>query len=185
MEPPRTPMDNLLNVLSGFSVGHEKALKQGIYNAAALFLLCLVCIAGYGLYLILHPFVKPLIWALLCGSVLFPFKLYITNTVQSWFSETENSHEPLLMNLTMVPIRIMDKISESIGLFLHGHMKHVGIILATTAIATMIHWYTPSILICLIWRFIQLGGAFISLFITNCNGYMVQLNSLLICIFII
>ncbi|KAK0182480.1 hypothetical protein PV327_000619 [Microctonus hyperodae] len=175
MEPPRTPMDNLLNVLSGFSVGHEKALKQGIYNAAALFLLCLVCIAGYGLYIILHPFVKPLIWALLCGSVLFPFKLYITNTVQSWFSETENSHEPLLMNLAMVPIRIMNKISESIGLFLHGHIKHVGIILATTAVATMIYWYTPSILNCLIWRLIQLGGAFISLFIIHCNGYMIWL----------
>lgn len=173
MDLPRTPMDNLMNVLTGLSSGNEEALKQGIYNAVALFCLCLVCTASYGLYIILHPFVKPLIWALLCGSVLFPFKLYITNTVQSWFAETEDSLEPLIVNLAMVPWRIIDKISDAVGSFLHGHIKHVQIILATATVALLVYWYTPSILLCLVWRLLQFGAAFISLFVTNCNIYLV------------
>ncbi|XP_034941416.1 transmembrane protein 245 isoform X2 [Chelonus insularis] len=172
MELPRTPMDNLMNVLSGFSIGHEKALKQGVYNAVALLLLCLVCTATYGLYIILQPFVKPLIWALLCGSVLFPFKFYITNTVNSWFAETESSHEPLLVNFAMVPIKIMDRISEGIGSFLYGHLKYVGIALASAGVAFLVYSYTPSVLICLIWRFIQLGIAFVTFFVVNCNIYV-------------
>ncbi|XP_011301912.1 transmembrane protein 245 isoform X2 [Fopius arisanus] len=174
MEGPRTPMDNLLNVLSGFSVGHEKALKQGIYNAVALLVLFLTCAATYGLYLILHPFVKPLIWALLCGSVLFPFKLYITTSVQSWFTETENSHEPLLVDLAMLPIRITDRISNTIGNFLHQRLNYVGVLLGIISGIIMIYWYTPGILLCLIWRLMQLVMGLTSTFITTCNIYIIS-----------
>ncbi|XP_015110746.1 transmembrane protein 245 isoform X1 [Diachasma alloeum] len=174
MEGPRTPMDNLLNVLSGFSVGHEKALKQGIYNAVALLVLFLTCAATYGLYLILHPFVKPLIWALLCGSVLFPFKLYITTSVQSWFTETENSHEPLLMHLAMVPIRIADRISNAVGSFLHQRLNYVGALVGVISGMVMIYWYTPNILLCLIWRCLQILVALTSVFIDTCNIYIIS-----------
>ncbi|CAD6236263.1 GSCOCG00012466001-RA-CDS [Cotesia congregata] len=174
MEVPRTPIDNLLNVLSNFSVGHEKALKQSIYNAVALFLLCLVCFAGYGLYMIFQPFVKPLIWALLCGSVLFPFKLYITSSVKSWFAETENFYEILLINFTMVPIKIMDTISECIGSFLYGHIKYVKLIIISSSFAIIIYWYTPNVMTCLIWRFVELSNSLLYLIVTNCNIYLIS-----------
>ncbi|XP_008554511.1 transmembrane protein 245 [Microplitis demolitor] len=174
MEPPRAPIDNLLNVLSGFSIGHEKALKQSIYNTVALFLLCLVCTASYGLYIILQPFVKPLIWALLCGSVLFPFKLYITNAVKSWFAEADHFYEPLLVNLAMIPIRLMDKISECVGSFLCSRIKYVKIIIIASSLLVTIYWYTPNILTCLTWRLIQFTNSFLFLSVTNCNIYMVS-----------
>lgn len=174
MEVPRTPMDNLFNVISGFSAGHEKALRQGIYNAVAISLLCLVCTAGWGLYIILNPFVKPLIWALLCGSALFPFKLYLTNAVQSWFDTTEHSPQPLLVNLTMIPVRIFDRLSDTLGSLLRENLKTIILLLAGVGGAFAVYSYTPSFLNCLMWRLVQLLGAFISLFITACNVYTVN-----------
>ncbi|XP_043273507.1 transmembrane protein 245 isoform X2 [Venturia canescens] len=173
MDLPRTPMDNLLNVWSSFSAGHEKALKQGIYNALALFLLCIICTAGWGLYIILNPFVKPLIWALLCGSALFPFKFYLTNAVQSWFDANENSPQPLVINLVMIPVTIVDRLSENIGSFLQENLKTVGISLTALGGSFIIYSYTPGFLHCLMWRFFQLVTTSIGLFVAACNIYLV------------
>ncbi|XP_015586953.1 transmembrane protein 245 isoform X2 [Cephus cinctus] len=171
MDIPRTPMDNLLNMLSGFSPDHEKAFKQGFYNAVAIFLLCLGLSAGYGLYIILSPFVKPLIWALLCGSVLFPFKLSITSIVQSWFTAAEMSNKPLIVNLTMIPIRIVDELSDVIGSFLVKHLKYIAVILVVAGTVLIAYNYTPNILTCLAWRIFKVVNAVLNFFISTCNVF--------------
>ncbi|KAK9309396.1 hypothetical protein QLX08_000886 [Tetragonisca angustula] len=173
MDSTRSPMDNLFNMLSGFSADHKKALKQGIYNAVALFFLCLVSAAGFGLYIILRPFVKPLIWALLCGSVLFPFKYSLTTIVQSWFEKTEASHTPLIINLMVLPAQIVDKISDSIGSFLWEHIKYIASVFLLAASALTIYHYTPTILSCLIWRICLIFNAVFGFFITTCNTFVI------------
>lgn len=168
-------MDNLLNKLSGFSAGHEKALKQGIYNAVALLLLSLICAAGYGLYIILSPFVKPLIWALLCGSVLFPFKCSLATTVHSWFSWSETSHRPLVVNFSMIPVYIVDDVSEIIGSFLRKHFKYILGAVSLATIASLVYNYMPNILMCLVWRIGMLGNTVLGFFISTCNSWMVSI----------
>ncbi|XP_017767693.1 PREDICTED: LOW QUALITY PROTEIN: transmembrane protein 245 [Eufriesea mexicana] len=154
MDSTRSPMDNLFNMLSGFSAGHDSA-------------------AGYGLYIILKPFVKPLIWALLCGSVLFPFKYSLTTIVQSWFKKTEMSHTPLIINLMVLPIQIIDRISDSLGSFLWKHIRYIvnAFLLATLALG--IYHYTPTILSCLIWRICLIFNTIFGFFITTCNTFMI------------
>ncbi|XP_078033745.1 transmembrane protein 245 isoform X1 [Augochlora pura] len=174
MDNSRPPMDNLFNMLSSLSAGHENALKQGIYNALALFLLCLISVAGYGLYIILSPFVKPLIWALLCGSVLFPFKYSLTTIVESWFEKTETSRTPLVINLTLVPLQIVNKISDNLGSFLWGHVKYI---IATFLLGTVglgLYHYTPNILSCLVWRICMSFNFILGFFITTCNIYTIS-----------
>ncbi|KMQ90197.1 transmembrane protein c9orf5 [Lasius niger] len=174
MDNVRSPMDNLFNMLSGFSAGHEKALKQGIYNAVALFFLCLVSAAGYGLYIILSPFVKPLIWALLCGSVLFPFKYSLATTVQSWFTKMEASRSPLIVNVSLLPVHIFDNISENLGSFLWTRIKYiVGAI--SLALATLgVYHYTPNVMTCLAWRMFQVFTTVSGFFILTCNVFTVS-----------
>jgi len=173
MDNVRSPMDNLLNMLSGFSAGHEKALKQGIYNAVALFILCLVSGAGYGLYIILSPFIKPLIWALLCGSVLFPFKYSLTTTVQSWFTKTETSHTPLIVNIGLLPIHIFDNVSENLGSFLWTRIKYVLGMVSLILAAAGVYHYTPNVITCLAWRMFQVFATVSGFFILTCNIYTV------------
>ncbi|XP_051153874.1 transmembrane protein 245 isoform X2 [Leptopilina boulardi] len=167
-------MDNLLNKLSGFSVGHEKALKQGIYNALALLLLSFICVAGYGLYIILSPFVKPLIWALLCGSVLFPFKNSLATMVKSWFNITEESNKPLVLHLTIIPLHIVDETSEIIGSFIRNHLKYIIAAVSVSTITTLIYNYMPSILIYLVWKIITIGNSILEFFISSCNIWMIS-----------
>ncbi|EZA55926.1 transmembrane protein 245 isoform X2 [Ooceraea biroi] len=170
----RSPMDNLLNMLSGFSAGHEKALKQGIYNAVALFFLCLVSAAGYGLYIILSPFVKPLVWALLCGAVLFPFKCSLATTVQSWFANVEASQSPLVVNISLLPIHIFDNVSEKLGSFLWTRIKYIiGASLLVLAIVGVYH-YTPGIMTLLAWKLFQVFSAISGFFILTCNIFTVS-----------
>lgn len=176
MDTPKTPMDNLVNMLSGLSVGHEKALKQGIYNAVALFLLCLLCAAGFGLYLVLHPFLKPLIWALLCGAALFPFKFSLATIVQSWFASTEESHKPFLFSLSVVPVSIFDRISELVGSAIHKHLRYIiSALLALIGLLT-IYRYTPNVLCCLTWNVFSISSTLLSFIISVCNIYTVSLN---------
>lgn len=175
MEIPRTPMDNLFNMLGGFSVGHEKALKQGLYNAVALFLLFAGSAAFYGLYFILSPFVKPLLWALLCGSVLFPFKLKLTTAVKSWFTAIENSNKPLVVNIAMIPLNFFDDISETVGSLLRKNFKYIGPVIIAVPTLLFIYNYTPSILTCILWREFQIANTIVNFFISTCGIFTVSL----------
>lgn len=173
MENVRSPMDNLLNMLSGFSVGQEKALKQGIYNAVALFFLCLVSAAGYGLYIILSPFIKPLIWALLCGAVLFPFKCSLATAVQSWFAKVEVSQTPLVVNVALLPVHMFDNVSEKVGTFLW--IRIICIIWAASLglLAIGVYHYTPNMITYLVWRIFQVFTVISGFFILTCNIFTV------------
>ncbi|KAJ8674106.1 hypothetical protein QAD02_005368 [Eretmocerus hayati] len=172
MDTPKTPMDNLLNVLSGLSAGHEKALKQGIYNAVALGLLCVICSAGYGLYIVLNPFLKPLTWALLCGAVLFPVKLSLTTIVQTWFAATEETKTPLLFSLLMVPTSIFDKISDSVGSFSHKYLQYILCSIISLMGVLSVYNYTPSILCSMINNLLWIFNGILSLLISACNIYV-------------
>ncbi|KAL0103990.1 hypothetical protein PUN28_016978 [Cardiocondyla obscurior] len=173
MENVRSPMDNLLNMLSGFSIGQEKALKQGIYNAVALFFLCLASSAGYGLYIVLNPFIKPLIWALLCGSVLFPFKCSLVTAVQSLFTEMEESRIPLIVNVSLLPVYIFDNISVKIGSFLWTRAKYIMWVVLLTLLTAGVYHYTPNVIMCLAWKIIHIFTAISGFFILMCNSFMV------------
>ncbi|KYM90363.1 Transmembrane protein C9orf5 [Atta colombica] len=174
MENIRSPMDNLFNMLSGFSAGQEKALKQGIYNAVALFFLCLVSVAGYGLYIILRPFVKPLIWALLCGSVLFPFKCLLVTAVQSWFTKVEASRTLLIVNVSLLPVHIFDNVSERVGSFLWMHMKYIVWTVLLALVAVGLYHFTPNVIMCLAWRMFQTFSIISGFFILACNIFTVS-----------
>lgn len=176
MDTPKTPiMNNLLNILSGLSAGHEKALKQGIYNAVALFLLCIVSSAGYGLYLILRPFLKPLIWALLCGSVLFPFKYYLSTMVQSWFAEKEASHKPFLFSLAVVPMSTFDKVSEFLGSFLQKYLRYIVYTCLIVIGSVTIYKYTPAVLCYITWKIFSIFNFVLGYCIAASNTYLVSL----------
>jgi len=166
-------MDNLFNILSDFSAGQEKALKQGIYNAIALFFLCLVLVAGYGLYIILSPFVKPLIWALLCGSVLFPFKYSLATAVQSWFAKVEASQTPLVVNVGLLPVHIFDNVSKRLGSFLWMRIKYIIWVASLALLTTGVYHYTPNVIMCLAWKMCEVFTVISGFFILTCNIFMV------------
>ncbi|CAL8141171.1 unnamed protein product [Orchesella dallaii] len=109
----RTPL--VENIMSMLPSGHDKAFKYALYNVVAL-LLAAVCITAlWAAYCILEPFCKPLMWALLVGSVIHPVKDRLVRFAREWLCIVKESPTPLSLQLAFIPFRTVDSVSESIG----------------------------------------------------------------------
>lgn len=93
-------------VSSFIPAGHEKALQQAFYNSAAAVLLVFVGGTARAVYFVLEAFLKPLLWAVLCGTLLHPFKNSLTRVVRGWLKELSDSGLPFAVGLLLVPIRV-------------------------------------------------------------------------------
>lgn len=81
----RTPL--VENLMSMLPTGHDKAFKYALYNVVALILAAVCVTTLWAAYCILEPFIVPLLWALLCGSVIHPFKGSLNLYAHFWPSK--------------------------------------------------------------------------------------------------
>lgn len=139
------------------SPGNEKPLKKALYNGIALLLIVGCSIAAWGVFVILEPFLKPLFWALLCGSVLHPFKYMLASKFKKWIVSAESASlkMPLIISIVSSPIKLLLDLSEFVGdLFLKHLMKIVyAVLMALTA--AVLYNYIPQFFICCSWRILQ------------------------------
>ena len=120
LEYLRSPFNNVLQILPE---GHEKALKQAFYNTIALVFVILVSSAGVAVYYILEAFIRSLLWAVLCGTFLHPFKNTLTRALTRWLRGLRESSTPLIVGTVAIPIRVVDSVSETVWYFLGRHFK--------------------------------------------------------------
>ncbi|GIY36834.1 hypothetical protein CDAR_416361 [Caerostris darwini] len=97
--------------------GHEKAFKQAFYNVAAIVFVLFILVACVAVYYVLEPFLGPLLWAVLFGSVLHPFKQSMTVIVKQWLSSLQSSGTPLTVGSLTSPFLIIDHVSEKMWEF--------------------------------------------------------------------
>lgn len=169
----RSPLENIFNIIGGLPQGHDKPVKHALYNAVALFLLALICAAGWALFFILEPFFKPLVWALLVGSVLHPLKYSLREQFRRWFKEIEDSGTPIVLGLCVLPISITNNISEFIGSNLIRYIKTIVAIVVTVVALHILYYYTPSFISYCIWKIIVIAFGVINFFINNASFTMV------------
>ncbi|KAF4518283.1 hypothetical protein B566_EDAN005851, partial [Ephemera danica] len=149
----KSPFDH---VFSFVPQGHEKALKHALYNAVALFLLMVGTCVGYAVCFILEPFIKPLLWALLCGSVLHPFKHSLATKLRAWFENLRNSSTPFVLGIAVQPVKLLNKFSDAVGSFLHKYLFPIIAVGVALPFCVLLYHYTPKLLIC----FVQLVGTY-------------------------
>lgn len=169
----RSPFEYLFNMFpfGGIPKGHEKPLKHAFYNAAALFLLFVLSVAAYGLFLILQPFFKPLLWALLVGSVLYPLKRELSEQIKIWLSTLDESNTSIIMGVIKLPANVIDRLSELLGRWLFQHAKIIISLMTILLTMQFLHCYIPSSFTCIIWKIMLLSNVIftwiISLFETK------------------
>lgn len=170
----RSPLESIFGIISGLPQGHDKPVKHALYNAVALFLLILCCATGWALYMVLEPFIKPLLWALLVGSVLHPLKHSLRKQFQKWFQDIDDSGTPFLLGICVLPLGIVNNVSELIGSTL---LKYFKIIIAVVVIVPVLHilyFYTPGIVILGLWKIIGYLWIVINFFINGANVTVVS-----------
>ena len=96
---------------------NEKALKLAFYNTAALVFVALSGCAAVAVYYVLEPFLRPLLWAGLCGAFLYPFKWKLTQVVRGFLRSLRESNTPLVLGAMVVPFQLANKSSDLVGSF--------------------------------------------------------------------
>ena len=117
----RSPfVDRVINLIPQ---GHEDAMKQAFYNVAAICLFIALSAASMSVYFILEPFVKPLLWAMLIGSVLHPLKQKSVIVAKSWLSQLSDNNTPLVLGFLSVPFSSLHLTAEWLEVFMSTHLK--------------------------------------------------------------
>ncbi|XP_045207789.2 transmembrane protein 245-like isoform X2 [Mercenaria mercenaria] len=130
-----------LTILNNLPKEHEKAIKQAFYNTAANIFVLLACATTVAVYFILEAFLKPLLWAVLCGAFLYPFKRTLTSVLRNWLTSLRNSETPFLVGLVVTPIRRVDGAVDYLCTTVYEKKKLVlGLGLSTPAVYILWHF---------------------------------------------
>lgn len=155
----------------GFEVqSNEKIYKQAFYNVLGSFLLVVFSVASWGVFMILEPFLKPLLWALLCGSVLHPFKYRITKKMHDWIDFLDNSSIiQVVKDGICFPAYLFNTVTDSSAKFICNHVYGILIIVAVA----FVHLIIPHISFGFLWTLLY----FLSCVLLNlqkvCSSFLV------------
>ncbi|KAF0304956.1 Transmembrane protein 245 [Amphibalanus amphitrite] len=144
----RTPLES---VFSYIPPTHEKGVKQALFNVAALAGVITVSAIGLATYAVFQPFVKPLLWALLLGTVTHPVKRRLTAAARRWLADLERSGSPLFLHALLAPLWAFDAATDAIGDAAVRHIRALAAFVVAIAVVNVVWFYTPSVLLALLW----------------------------------
>ena len=92
----------------------EEPWLQAYYNGVTLVVLLVSGYLCWAVYCVLEPFLHPLLWAVLTGLLLHPFKKTWTERISQWLDLLENNSIPLSAGLFLSPLFLFNHISKTL-----------------------------------------------------------------------
>lgn len=139
---------------------NEKAFKKAFYNGIALLLICISSFFAWGSFIILEPFLNPLFWALLCGSVLHPLKYKLSTNFKTWIVWVQNRPTdvglPIILEIASCPLKLFLDLSEVAGESVKKHWKKMCVVVSAIVLSVITYSYTPQFCVCLFWKVLKM-----------------------------
>ncbi|KAF8359259.1 hypothetical protein PRIPAC_94254 [Pristionchus pacificus] len=111
-DPPQGP--HLLRLFTSNSNEQQQAMYIAMYNVTFMTLMVVSLIGLVALYKMLYMFLSPMMWAVLVGTLLFPFKRSITHTTKGWLDDLEKKETPLFLGLLLLPYDLFSSFSHRV-----------------------------------------------------------------------
>lgn len=125
------------------------SFRLAFHNVALLVftLLCAGAIAAA--YNLFSDFMKPLIWAVICGIVLYPLKREMTTVVTNWLDDLIDNSTPVLISLVFMPIRLINSLGDWMFDTIIGHKLPVALIAISIPVSSLVlqNGFLPSTLL--------------------------------------
>ena len=179
---PAAVISQRLDDTDAFTQSDSKKLGDGRiqawYNAVALVFIFVTGCILLSVYYVLEPFLHPLLWAVLIGMVLHPFKYLSSSEITQWLLSIRKSGIPLTVGAVFTPLFLFNWLSDKLTHMVIGSWKMIaglalGIIVLLFMYILSMHVYVYKILE-VVMNFLDVVGSAItsSLYITVsiCSG---------------
>lgn len=141
-DPPSTFLDSKRRKSQNYSLfseyltsiipnNRQKGIQTIVFNTFAILLSVAILFLLSQVYLIFLPCLKALLWALLCGSALYPFKVKLNSSLGSWLKTLEDQDRSFCSGLIQLPFNclftlynlLIDFIYQNYILFIIFHFR--------------------------------------------------------------
>ncbi|XP_050415394.1 transmembrane protein 245 isoform X2 [Patella vulgata] len=166
-----SPSEYLSNVWQQYvPQGHDKPLKQAVYTTISNLFILVAIIALVAVYFILEAFLRPLLWALLCGTFLYPMKRSLTNVIRRWMKGLRSSGTPIAVGIALLPVTVLDSSSNALSDQIQRNFKIIIGIAVGLPVVYLLYHFGPlqhifGIFNFLLWFLYELIGYFSSIWI--------------------
>lgn len=152
------------------NVSQQSQLKSALYNlvVAAVVASCI------GACLVLGPFLKPLIWALLVGAVLFPFKYSLSSSLKHWFRRLEDEDTHLLVGIALAPLDFLETLGEYLWSSITKHWQLIVGGVVSLTFLRLFFAYAPKGIFCVAWRYIRWSHSICYTFLSSLDYKVVS-----------
>ncbi|KAJ6224118.1 hypothetical protein RDWZM_002663 [Blomia tropicalis] len=109
----------------------QKGVQTIIFQTLAILLSVSILFLLSQIYFIFQPCLKALLWALLCGSALYPFKVKLNDSLQTWLEDLDQTNQSFFAGLLTLPFKcfyqfycwLIDFISSNKIIFIAFHFR--------------------------------------------------------------